>query len=80
MWYEPSASGGKKEALVSNLKNWFFFLLFFLCVRILYLNKKVPVAFGEKKKLFLGWGLWNLNVTHKPCLMARQTFIFFEDL
>lgn len=42
-----SASGSKKEALVSNLK---IFFSFFLCVRILYLNKKVPVAFGEKKK------------------------------
>lgn len=51
-----------------------FFL--FLCVRILYLNKKVPVAFGGKKKTFLGWGLWNLNVTHKTLLENGKANIY----
>lgn len=51
------------------------FLFRFLCVRILYLNKKVPVAFGGKKT-FLDWGLWNLNVTHKTLLENGKANIY----
>lgn len=56
---------------MSNLN---FFL--FLCVRILYLIIKVPVAFLGEKKTFLGWGLWNLNVTHKTVLDYGKANIY----